>query len=404
MSLRVTNLAIDGGKPVRTAPFPPWPVFNQQDADVAAAVLRSGKVNYWTGEEGRRFEQEFAAFCGAKHAVAVANGTVALELALHALGIGAGDEVITPSRSYVASASCIAVRGATPVMADIDRNSQNITVDSIREVLSPRTKAVIAVHLAGWPCDMDPIMALAAELGFKVIEDCAQAQGARYKGRPVGSIGHANAFSFCQDKIMTTGGEGGMMTTNEDAVWERAWSYRDHGRSFDAVFSRNHLPGYRWVYESLGTNWRLTEMQSALGRRLLGGVNSALGRRRQAAARLGEAFAAIPGLRTTQPPGTVEHAYYRYYTFVRPERLRAGWDRDRIMTAIGAEGIPCYAGSCPEIYRERAFVGNRPADRHQVAQQLGATSLAFLVHPTISDGDISDTIMAVRKVMDHASA
>ena len=400
----MTKLAVDGGSPVRTALFPAWPAFEKEDIDVAAMVLRSGKVNYWTGGEGRLFESEFARRCGVEYAVAVANGTVALELALRALSIGPGDEVITPCRSYVASSSCIAVCGATPVMADIDRESQTVTAESIREVISPFARAVIVVHLAGWPCDMDSIMKLAAERGLKVIEDCAQAQGATYRERPVGSMGHANAFSFCQDKIMTTGGEGGMMTTNDRAVWERAWSYRDHGRDFAAVSTEVHQPGYRWVYSSLGTNWRLTELQSALGRRMLARVEASVGRRREIAARLSEAWANIQALRTPEPTSEVEHAYYRYYAFVRPERLMPDWDRNRVMRAISAEGVPCFSGGCPEIYREKAFETYRPAHRLKVAQELGETSLAFLVHPTMTDPDVNDTITAVKKVMEHASS
>ena len=403
MPFVATKLAIDGGTPVRRKPLPPWPHFDEEDIAAAASVLRSGKVNYWTGDEGRRFEQEFAKECGIKHAVAVANGTVALELALCAAGIGPGDEVITPCRSFVASASCVALRGATPVMADVDRDTQTITADSIREVLTARTRAVIAVHLAGWPCDMDPILAFAADRGLQVIEDCAQAQGATYRGRTVGSMGHANAFSFCQDKIMTTGGEGGMMTTSDDAVWQRAWSYRDHGRDFAAALSENQPPGYRWVYHSLGTNWRMTEIQSALGRQGLARVQASVNRRQELATRISEALAAVPGLRTPIPPAEVGAAYYRFFTFVRPEFLREGWDRDRVLTAIEAEGIPCFSGGCPEIYREQAFASYRPPQRLKVAKELGETSLAFLVHPTMDDPDIHDTITAVRKVMEHAS-
>ncbi len=402
LPLAATRLAIDGGTPVRRRPLPPWPHFDEADIAAAASVLRSGNVNYWTGEQGRLFESEFANATGVKYALAVANGTVALELALLAVGIAPGDHVVTPCRSYVASASCVALRGAIPVMADVDRDSQAITAQSIREVLTERCRAVIVVHLAGWPCDMDPILNLAAEQGLIVIEDCAQAQGATYRGRPVGSMGHASAFSFCQDKIMTTGGEGGMMTTNARAVWERAWSYRDHGRDFAAASSQDHPPGYRWIYHSFGTNWRMTEMQSALGRRWLHRVEASVQQRREHAMQLSEALAAIPGLRTPTPPGYVDAAYYRFYTFVRPERLRGGWDRDRIMTAIEAEGIPCFSGGCPEIYRERAFASYRPQHRLKVAQELGETSLAFLVHPTLDDGDIRDTIAAIRKVMDQA--
>ena len=404
MPSAISKLAIDGGNPVRSAPYPPWPSFDDSDLEVAASVLRSGKVNYWTGCEGRAFEREFARHCLVAHAVAVANGTVALELALHSLRIGCGDAVITPARSFVSSTSCIVSRGAVPVFADVDRDSQTVSAESIREVLTDRTKAIVAVHLAGWPCDMDPIMALAGERGLKVIEDCAQAQGARYKGRPVGSIGHTAAFSFCQDKVMTTGGEGGMLTTNDPMVWQRAWSYRDHGRDFGAAFSDDHSPGYRWLYHTVGTNWRMTEIQSALGRHLLERVKVSIARRRELAARLAAGLSGLVALRICHPAPGFEHVYYRYFVFVRPERLSSGWTRDRILEAILAEGIPCYTGGCPEIYREKAFAACRPSIRLPVAAELGETSLAFLVHPTISDADISDTIEAVRKVMQHATA
>ena len=400
----MTKLAIDGGKPIRNKPFPSWPEFSPEDVEAAAAVLKSGKVNYWTGEEGRRFEQEFAAACASKDAIALANGTVALELALLALGVGPGHEVVTPCRSYVASAGCVVVRGATPVFADVDLDSQTLTAATIQQVLTPRTKAIVAVHLAGWPCDMDPIMELAAQRDLEVVEDCARAQCAHYKGFPVGSLGHAAAFSFCRDKIMTTGGEGGMLVTNDSSVWERAWSYRDHGRKFETDSPTRLTSGYRWIYDSIGTNWRLTEVQSAIGRSLLSRVVSSVGRRRQIAAKLNEAFSAVPALRLTLPPEKIEHAYYRYYAFIRPARLRNGWSRNRIVEAVNAEGIPCFSGSCPEIYRERAFAAYRPPKPLKAAQELGETSLTLLVHPTIQDSDVVDVIEVVHKVMTHAAA
>ena len=398
-----SKLAIDGAPAIRTVPFSPWPHFAADEIEAAAAVLRSGKVNYWTGDEGRQFEDEYAEYVGVKHAVAVANGTVGLELALYALGIGLGDDVVTTSRTFVASASCAVMRGANPVMADVDASSQNITAHTIRQAITPRTKAIIAVHLAGWPCDMDPILQVAREHNLKVVEDCAQAHGARYKGRAVGSMGNIGAFSFCQDKIMTTGGEGGLVTTNDETLWERAWSFKDHGKSYDAVYRRQHPPGFRWLYESFGTNWRLTEMQSALGRVLLRKLDAQVEKRRHHATMMTAAFANIPGLRTTVPPSDVYHSYYKYYVFVRPEALLAGWNRDRIINSVTAEGVPCFSGSCSEIYLEKAFDGIGPAQRLPVARQLGETSLMFLVHPTLSDNDIRETILAVRKVMGHAT-
>ena len=370
-----------------------------------ADVLRSGKVNYWTGTEGRTFEREFAAFSGCRYAVAVANGTVAIELALTVCDIGPGDEVIVTSRTFVGSASPMVLRGASPVFADVDPNSQNITAETIRQVLTPRTKAILCVHLAGWPCEMDSICELAKAHDLIVIEDCAQAHGARYKGKPVGSLGHLAAWSFCQDKIMTTGGEGGMLTTSDENIWKRAWAFKDHGKSYDTVYRTDHPPGFRWLHESFGSNWRLTEMQAVLGRRMLLKLPAWLAQRRQHAATLSEAFRSLSGLRCASPPRHSEHAYYKYYAFVRPEQLRAGWDRDRVMNEIVARGVPCYSGSCSEIYREKAFAGTGyvPKNRLPVARELGDTALMWLVHPTLSEEAIRWTAQVVSEVMFEAT-
>ncbi len=386
-------------------PFSPWPYFAADEIAAVASVLSSGKVNYWTGQEGRCFEEEFARFVGAKHAICLANGTVALELALYALGIGAGDEVITTSRTFIASASCVVARGARPVFVDVDENSQNITADTIRKAITPRSKAIIAVHLAGWPCDMDPILQLAEEHGLSVVEDCAQAHGATYKGKQVGSIGHMAAFSFCQDKILTTGGEGGMVTTNDEDLWNRAWSYKDHGKSYDAVFRRQHPAGFRWLHESFGTNWRLTEMQSALGRVILKKLPEWVSIRREHAAQLTECFRSLPALRVTEAPAGIGHSYYKYYTFVQRDRLRRGWNRDRVMAEINAAGVPCFSGSCSEIYLEQAFPPQmRPLNPLPMARELGETSLMFLVHPTLLETHIEMTCETVRRVLERATA
>jgi hypothetical protein len=385
----------------------PWPAFDEEHLDAVSNVLRSGKVNYWTGQEGRRFEQEFAELCACRYAVAVANGTVALELALAALGVGLGDEVIVTCRSFVASAGCCVMRGAVPVFADVDPVSQNVTAETIRPCISPRTKAIIAVHLAGWPCEMDPILELADEHGLRVIEDCAQAHGAAYKGRPVGSLGHAAAFSFCQDKILTTGGEGGMLVTNDEAIWQRAWSFKDHGKNWHAVHRRNHATVFKWLHDSIGTNGRLTEIQAALGRVQLRRLPGWLQARRKLAALLSHELSGLPSLRLTIPPAHVEHSYYKYYAFLRPETLREGWSRDAVVRAIQAEGIPCGSGICPEIYLERGFADRcqgRTAKRLPVAKELGETSLMLLVHPTLSETDVYDTCRAVAKVLGVAAS
>lgn len=398
--MNINKIAIDGGTPIRTKALPPWPHFSQEEIDKVSAVLSTGKVNYWTGTEGREFENEFASFTGCKHAIALANGTVALELALYALSIGDGDEVIVTPRTFIASSSCCVMRGAIPVFTDVDPVSQNITAETIQPLITSKTKAIICVHLAGWPCDMDSIMELARERGLKVIEDCAQAHGATYKGRSVGSLGDVAAFSFCQDKIMTTGGEGGMLTTNDADLWRKAWEFKDHGKSYDAVYKREHAPGFRWLHESFGTNWRLTEMQSAIGRVQLRKLSDWTASRQRYAAILTESFSQIPALRVTPVPSSIGHAMYKYYVFIRPVKLVSGWDRDRVMNAIIAEGIPCFSGSCSEIYREKAFIvaGYGPPERLPVAKELGETSLMFLVHPTLTDEDMVDTCKAVEKV------
>lgn len=397
----IGKLAIDGGDPIRREPFAPWPYYAPDEIEAVTRVLTAGRVNFWTGRECIQFESEYASYVGVRHAITLANGTLALELALYALGIGPGDEVVVPSRTFIASASCVVARGATPVVADIDPETQNLTAETIRAVLSPRTRAIVAVHLAGWPCDMEPIMALARERGLYVVEDCAQAHGARYKGKPVGSFGDAAAFSFCQDKIISTGGEGGMFLTNKTALWEKAWAYKDHGKSYDAVFNRDHAPGFRWLHESFGSNWRMTEMQAAIGRLQLARLDEWVATRRRHAACLEAGFSAISGLCITPTAADVRHAYYRYYAFLDLDTLRPGWDQTRVISAINAEGVPCFVGSCGEIYREKAFVdaGWQPAQRHPVAKSLGETSLAFLIHPTLTEQDMRYTCQAVAKVM-----
>ncbi len=385
-------------------PFSPWPSFSKEEADAVRDVVLSNKVNYWTGQECREFEKEFAAWAGTEHAIALANGTVALDVALQALGIGAGDEVVVTPRTFLASVSSVVNRGAVPVFADVDRDSQNITADTVRAVLTPRTRALICVHLAGWPCDMDPIMELASEHDLKVIEDCAQAHGARYKERSVGSIGHVGAWSFCQDKIMTTGGEGGMVTTNDRELWSKMWSFKDHGKSWEAVYEREHAPGFRWLHESFGTNWRMMEMQAVIGRIQLRRMSDWHATRLANCDRIWAAANALKGLRIPEVPQGITHAGYKCYVFVEPAELAEGWSRDRILDEISARGVPCFSGSCSEVYLEKAFDGTgwRPVERLPIARELGETSLMFLVHPTLTVAEIEQTCAVLAEVMTAA--
>jgi dTDP-4-amino-4,6-dideoxygalactose transaminase len=387
-------------------PFSPWPSFTPEEIEAVSAVLASNRVNYWTGDRCGEFERRFADWVGTRHAVALMNGTVALEVALKALGIGPGDEVITTPRTFVASASCIVTAGAIPVFADVDADSQNITAETIAAVLTPRTKAIICVHLGGMPCDMDPIMTLAAEHGLKVIEDCAQAHGARYRGRSVGSFGHIGAWSFCQDKIMTTGGEGGMVTTDDPDLWSFMWSYKDHGKSWEAVHERAHPPGPRLVHDTFGTNGRMIEMQAAIGLVQLERMLGWMARRRVIAEALAEVCGRHDLVRVPGVPEGVDHAWYRFYTFVRPERLAEGWSRDRIIEAVNAAGVPCFHGSASEIYLERAFDGTgwRPGERLRTARRLGETAIAMLVHPTLTEAEVAKACAVLEAVLSEATA
>lgn len=338
--------------------------------------------------------------------MALSNGTVALEVALKALGIGPGDEVVTTPRTFMASASCIVTAGAVPVFADVDADSQNITAQTIAAVLTPRTKAIICVHLGGMPCDMDPIMALAAEHDLKVIEDCAQAHGARYRGRSVGSIGDIGAWSFCQDKIMTTGGEGGMVTTDDRELSSFIWSYKDHGKSWEAIQNRTPTQGPGLVYEGFGTNWRMIEIQAVIGLTQLDRMPAWAARRTVIAEALAEVCRRHDLVRAPAVPVGVNHAWYRFYAFVRPERLAAGWSRARIIEAINVAGVPCVHGSASEVYMERAFdnTGWRPAERLPMARQLGETAFAMLVHPTLTEAEVAKSCAVLDSVLSEAAA
>ncbi len=382
----------------------PWPHYEQDELDAVMDVLKSGRPNQWGGTRVDEFAAAFAEFVGCRHGVALANGTLALDACLKALGIGPGDEVIATPRSFVASASSIAWAGARPVFADVDPDSQNVTAVSVAKVVTSRTRAVLAVHLSGNPCDMEAITALAREKGLKVIEDCAQAHGARWNGKPVGSWGDVAAWSFCQDKHISTGGEGGMVTTNDDALYEAVWSMKDHGRNRHKTLAKADRPGFRWLADSFGTNWRMTEMQAAIGVRQLGKLPAWLKARRRNAALFMEAFAGCPAVRVPVLSDRAESAYYRFYAFVRPENLRKDWDRDRVVAEAGERGLFCQQGGCAEIYREKAFVdafGER--EPLPVAKALGETSLCFQVHHNLSAADVKAAAEGMREILNAAA-
>jgi len=389
-------------EPIRSS----WPIYAEDEVAAVAAVLRSGRVNaLHHGERCRAFETAFAARCERTHAIAVANGTLALELALRALGLRPGDEVIVPARSFVASASCVVTVGAAPIFADVDPDSQTLNASTIAAALTPRTRAIIVVHLAGWPAPMDEIMTLADALGIPVIEDCAQAHGATWDGHPVGGFGAAAAFSFCTDKIISTGGEGGLLLLRDSEAWRCAWAFKDHGKAPAQDPSQPNNGQFRWLHESVGSNYRMTEMQAAIGLLQLGKLDRWVADRNRNATILNRHLAALPAIRTALPPAPIVHAYYKYYAFVRPDRLRPGWSRDRILTELIARGIPAGSGICPEIYREQAFVGtsSAPLARLPVSKMLGETSLMLPCDQTLGIADVERMARTVASVMSKAS-
>lgn len=401
-------LAIDGGSPVRSAPMPLWPAPGPLEVAAVTQVVSSGRLNYWTGEMGRALEREYASATQRAHAIAVANGTLALELALRAFGVGAEDEVIVPARTYIATASAAVAVGAVPVVADIDPVSNNLTAETVAKVLSERTRAVIPVHLGGWPVEMGPLVDLARSRDLIVIEDCAQAHGARYRDRPVGSLGsHAAAFSFCHDKIVPVG-DGGILVLDDPDAHQRAWSYKEHGKSLAKVSDPEFMragTSFTWLVDDFGSNWRLDEMSAALARVGLDRLPEWHAARTRNAHRLARGLAAVPALTVPLPGPDCEHGFYRLYGAVDNSALAPGWDRDRVTRAISAEGTPVQYGGCAEIYREAAFAkaGYGPPARLPGAALAHETSIAFFVHPTMSDADIDDTIAAVVKVMEVAT-
>ena len=374
-----------------------WPFYDEDELAAVAEVLRSGKVNQWTGEKVFEFERAYTRYLRNGRVIALANGSVALELALKAFGVGPGDEVIVTPRTFVASAFCARLVGAVPVFAEIDRDSGNITPETIEAVLTPRTKAIIPVHIGGWPADMPGIMALARRHGVKVIEDCAQAHGAEIDGLPVGSFGDAATFSFCQDKIITTGGEGGLVTFRDEDAYEWAWSFKDHGKDRRRALEQPSKPGFRWLHDSVGTNWRMLEISAAIGLIQLDKLAQWRLRRVRNAELWAEALEGVQGLRVPRPARNLAGAYYKFYAYVDADPADNEALRDRILEEARSAGLRAFSGSCSEVYREAAFadLGVTPLP---VAKELGETSLMFEVHPTLDARRLADRAAAIADI------
>ena len=381
-----------------------WPKFEQDEVNKAVEILKSGKVNYWTGEEGKIFEREFAEKIGTKYAVALANGSLALSSAYLSVGLGVGDEIITSPRTFIATASSAILLGAKPIFADVDPDSGVITADTIIPLITNNTKAISVVHLGGWPAEMDSICKLAHNYGLKVIEDCAQAHGASLNGKSVGSFGDVSAWSFCQEKILSTGGEGGMITTSNKEIWNKIWSFKDHGKNYNKIFDKNKSDSFQFVHDKLGSNFRMTEIQSAIGRIQLSKLSGWHEKRKKNAHFLQNELSKETLLRVPIPDSQIEHAWYKFYVYLKPEALLSDWDRDRIIFEINNLGFPAYSGSCSEIYLEKCIKekGFSPKIRLPIAKQLGETSLMFLVHPTITNNQLELYKDAISKIINTA--
>lgn len=381
-----------------------WPQYEPDEIDAVVRVLESGRVNsLMHGDECRAFEGEFAAYCGMPHAISLANGTLALELAFRALGIGAGDEVIVPARSFFASASAVVAVGATPVFADIDPESHNIDPAFVTRLVNDRTRAILCVHLAGWPCDMDALGDIAARRGLALVEDCAQAHGAAIRGKKVGSFGDAAAFSFCTDKIMSTGGEGGMLLLKNEVHWRRAWAYKDHGKNPAMLATPSPGHSFRYVHESFGTNWRLTEMQAAIGRAQLRKLPAWLERRRNNAAVLRRRLSGHPLIHIPAIPDGVEHAFYKFYILLNLDGFAPGADRSDVIAELVRRGIPTGSGSCPDMSRERAVSNGGHPNSHPlpVAAEVGERSLMLSVDHLLGEDEMALTADALIEQLDH---
>ena len=383
----------------------PWPYFDNDQIEIASKVLASGNVNYWTGEETKLFEKEFSQYINSKYSIAIANGTLALQSAYSSLNLQNGDEFITTPRTFIATSSSGVLLGARPIFADVDIDSGLLTAETIEPKITNNTKAISIVHLAGWPAEMDKICDLAKSYKLHVVEDCSQAHGAYISingcKKYVGTFGDVATWSFCQDKIMSTAGEGGMISTNNKDLWDHIWSLKDHGKSWDIVNNTNDSQGFRWLHNNFGSNYRLTEFQSAIGRLQLKKLPKWISLRSKNANILKDYLINLPLLRIPIPPNNIKHVWYKFYAYLNPKYLSDGWTRNRIIEEIKLAGYPGLSGSCSEIYKEKCFkqIGFTPKDYLPIAKMLGDTSLMFLVHPTISEEQMHLYAETIKKIM-----
>jgi len=334
--------ALCGGQPVRTEPFHSWPQFDEREEQAVLEVLRSGKWDRHSGELVSKLEQTFARLCGVKHALMVSTGSVALEIALRSAGVEAGDEVLVPPYTFMATVMSVFLANALPVFVDIHPDTYCMDPSRIESHITSRTKAILPVHLAGLPCDMDSINAIAERHDLIVIEDACQAHLAEWKGQKVGGIGKAGCFSFQISKNIS-GAEGGAISSNDSDFMDRCFQYHTCGRTRGGMWYKHDSPGF---------NYRMTEFQAAILLVQIDRVNEQMKRRTENADYLNRQLSNIPGIRPLPIPENVTRHAYHLYVFRFDEEAFGGLDRDLFVKALESEGIPCSGGYNP-LYREK---------------------------------------------------
>ncbi len=382
-----------------------WPQYSEEEIIAVSNVLRSSKVNYLFGEEGTLFEKEFSKYTGINYSIALANGSVALTCAYLALGLKEGDEIITTPRTFIATSSSAVLLGLKPVFADVDINSGCICPKSIESLITNKTKAICVVHLGGWPAEMNKIKEIAEAFNLFLIEDCSQAHGAEINEKSVGNFSDIATWSFCQDKIISTGGEGGMITTSSKELKEKIWSFKDHGKNYLNYFSNNSSNEFKFIHDSFGTNFRLTEIQSSIGRIQLKRLNQMRSIRTKNAMILLDILKELKSLRVPLPKKNIRHAWYKFYFYIDKKYLKTSWSRNRIIQEINDSGYSAFSGSCSEIYKEKCFknYGFFPKKVLKNAVILGETSIALLVHPTIDKNQIENYGIKVKEIIESAT-
>lgn len=342
----MNKLAVNGGQPVRNKPFPSWPVRDDTEKKLLLEVLDSG--NWWYGEKVKEFEQKFAAFQDAKYGVTCSNGTVAIEIALITLGIGAGDEVIVPAYTFVATAAAVLKANAVPVFADVNLDTFNIDADQIEKLITPKTKAIVLVHFAGLPSDMDKISAIAKKYNLKVVEDAAHAWGSKWNNKGVGAIGDMGTFSFQASKNISAG-EGGIILTNDKNLADLARSYTNVGRMVDKPWYEHYL---------LGGNYRITEFQAAVLLAQMSRLEQQTLKREENAGYLNTKFEKIDGIQLPVCDKRVTQRSYHIYNFRYISDAFGGLPREKFISALNAEGIPVYVGYPHPVYKNPLFQNN----------------------------------------------